>query len=80
MDSPANKEKYRIDKHWTLVAVEKLCDNEHCCVSSVVFGYACDQAWQMESISQWASNVWALLTKCTYVYSWYEWLDFTIEE
>jgi len=39
-----------------------------------VFGSACDQAWQMAINPSGASNVWALLAECTYVYSWYEWL------
>jgi hypothetical protein len=33
-----------------------------------------------ESTSQRASNVWVLLSECTYVYSWYECHVFTIEE
>jgi hypothetical protein len=39
-----------------------------------VFGYACDQAWQMGVNLSGASNVWALLAECTYVYSRYVWL------
>jgi hypothetical protein len=42
--------------------------------SSTVFGYACDQAWQMAVNLSGASNVWALLAECTYVYSRYVWL------
>jgi hypothetical protein len=39
-----------------------------------VFGYACYQSWQMGVNLSGASNVWALLAECTYVYSRYVWL------
>ena len=39
-----------------------------------VFGSACDQARQMGVNLTRASNVWALLAECTYVYSRYGWL------
>jgi hypothetical protein len=39
-----------------------------------MFGSASDQAWQMGVNLSGASNMWALLAECTYVYSRYVWL------
>jgi hypothetical protein len=54
-------------------------DSAHTCECTclVILVTKCDR-W--ESTSQWASNVWELLSECTYVYSWYECHVFTIEE
>jgi hypothetical protein len=60
---------------WRVVSfVQMSLSSSISCPSSEMFGYACDQSWQMGVNLSGASNVWSLLAECTYVYSRYVWL------
>ncbi len=62
-------ECYMLELFLKDITVDLPAGDDHDAFKRWLFGYACDQAWQMGVNLSGASNVWALLAECTYVYS-----------